>query len=101
MTTAAKTRDRPFVASYLCGGLGNQLFQYAAGRSLASRTAANLILDASVFRNSGQARQFALRNLAIDTQIQGPVAMPGGGARDWGARPDEFGRQNSSTAPRP
>ena len=32
------------------GGLGNQLFQYAAGRSLALATGRDLLLDTSTYR---------------------------------------------------
>ena len=32
---------------YLCGGLGNQLFQYAAAKNLAIKNNAELILDTS------------------------------------------------------
>ena len=32
---------------YLCGGLGNQLFQYAAARNLAIKNNAKLIIDIS------------------------------------------------------
>lgn len=35
----------------LCGGLGNQLFQYAAGRSLAHARNTDLVLDLAWFRN--------------------------------------------------
>jgi hypothetical protein len=37
----------PIVAVNIIGGLGNQLFQYAAARALADRLSANLILDCS------------------------------------------------------
>ena len=45
------------------GGLGNQLFQYAAGRSLADRSGAELFLDLSFFDlppGAHTARPFAL-----------------------------------------
>ena len=32
---------------YLCGGLGNQLFQYAAAKNIALKNNAKLILDTS------------------------------------------------------
>ncbi|XZE45323.1 alpha-1,2-fucosyltransferase [Pirellulaceae bacterium SH467] len=38
-------RRKPVVKLLLCGGLGNQLFQYAFARCLALRTDARLILD--------------------------------------------------------
>jgi len=39
----------PAVITHLMGGLGNQMFQYAAGRALALRTASSLKLDLSGF----------------------------------------------------
>lgn len=49
----------------LSGGLGNQMFQYATGRSLAVRLGSSLALDVSWF--SGQTkRTFALGNFCID-----------------------------------
>jgi len=38
----------------LCGGLGNQLFQYAAGRSLAARMQTKLVLDLDWYRSTPQ-----------------------------------------------
>jgi Glycosyl transferase family 11 len=40
------------IAATLVGGLGNQLFQYAAGRSLALRHDTDLVLDRSVLNGS-------------------------------------------------
>ncbi len=48
----------------ISGGLGNQLFQYAAARSLALEKNADLILDAS-FYDSGRHRSFDLEKFAI------------------------------------
>jgi hypothetical protein len=39
------------IISRLCGGLGNQLFQYAAGRRLAHARKVELILDLSWFNH--------------------------------------------------
>src|SRR5579864_3555413 len=44
----------------LIGGLGNQMFQYAAGKSLAKRHGVGLALDLSGFRN------YALRSFLLD-----------------------------------
>jgi hypothetical protein len=66
------TADRgtgPVVAAHLCGGLGNQLFQYAAGRSLAHRNRARLVLDATTFTLPQQRRKFALEPYAIDAAV--------------------------------
>jgi hypothetical protein len=55
------------VATQLLGGLGNQLFQYAAGRALAQRLGANLILDCTP--RHAQFRPIVLDRLAIDAEI--------------------------------
>ena len=61
--------DGAHVCAYLYGGLGNQLFQYAAGRSLAARVGAPLILDASSYRRAGERRRFALQGFAIEADV--------------------------------
>ena len=48
----------------LMGGLGNQMFQYAAGKALAVRHGVPLALDISGFRNSTD-RSFLLDRLSI------------------------------------
>jgi hypothetical protein len=48
----------------MSGGLGNQLFQYAAGRSLALRLGAPLQLDISQFNSGKNKRAFELAALA-------------------------------------
>ena len=59
------TEHRLPVVVGLSGGLGNQMFQYAAGRSLAVRLGVPLVLDLSWF--GGQiARQFALAPFRIE-----------------------------------
>ncbi|SDH63097.1 alpha-1,2-fucosyltransferase [Propionivibrio dicarboxylicus] len=53
----------------LSGGLGNQMFQYAAGRALAHRLNTRLILDLSWF--SGQSeRHYALTPFRIEANLQ-------------------------------
>lgn len=49
-------RPDPIVSVRLMGGLGNQMFQYAAGNALARRTGAPLRLDLSQFAQSGKRR---------------------------------------------
>ena len=44
------------VTVVLQGGLGNQMFQYAAGRALAKRTGAELLVDLNEFRTPGSRR---------------------------------------------
>src|ERR1700693_6295472 len=66
-----KTRKKiAVVASRLCGGLGNQLFQFAAGRSLARRCGARLILDVTAFSLPQESRKFALGPYPIDADVE-------------------------------
>jgi hypothetical protein len=55
------------VATQILGGLGNQLFQYAAGRALAKRLGARLILDCTARFES--APPFVLDRYPIDAEI--------------------------------
>lgn len=55
------------VATRMLGGLGNQLFQYAAGRALAARLKAELILDCT--KRPGPNRPFVLDRCAIDASV--------------------------------
>ena len=69
---------QPVVAG-LSGGLGNQMFQYAAGRSLALRFGVPLVLDSSWFGGM-EPRQFALSPFNIDAEqrVQCPwLTRPG------------------------
>jgi hypothetical protein len=64
---------RPCVVACLFGGLGNQMFQYAAGRSLAVRTGTRLVLDATGFSLPRARRAYALEGyaLAAETRFDG------------------------------
>lgn len=53
------------IISKVIGGLGNQLFQYAVGRTLAILNNTNLKLDASEFENQNL-RNIELQNFTID-----------------------------------
>jgi hypothetical protein len=55
------------IATQMLGGLGNQLFQYAAGRALAERLGGRLILDCTAI--SRAERAFALSCYPIDAEI--------------------------------
>ncbi len=59
----------PVVAVRLCGGLGNQLFQFATGRGVAARCGAQLILDATVFTLPHERRKFALEHYPISATV--------------------------------
>jgi hypothetical protein len=63
MPNAASVR----VATRMFGGLGNQLFQYAAGRALAQRLGGRLILDCTA--SMGLARPFVLDRYPIDADV--------------------------------
>ena len=54
------------VISLIKGGLGNQMFCYAAARALAERTGRELLLDhVTGFRRDGYDRSFRLDRLPI------------------------------------
>lgn len=64
----------------IMGGLGNQLFQYAAGKSLALRNDRRLILDLSWFRVRGlrdTKREFLLGAYNIDDECTDFFSKPG------------------------
>lgn len=52
----------------LLGGLGNQMFQYCAGRALAARTGTRLRLDATMIAIEAH-RRYALDELRIDARV--------------------------------
>jgi hypothetical protein len=60
----------PSVVTCLFGGLGNQMFQYAAGRSLALKTGSRLVLDASAFTLPKARRSYALEGYALAAQAR-------------------------------
>jgi len=64
----------------LIGGLGNQMFQYAAGKALAERHGVELALDLSGFRN------YALRSFLLD-RLRVPEAAPAIAAEARAAKP--------------
>ena len=51
---------------FLRGGLGNQMFQYAAGLALVERNKDELILDATFLLDRWPRRNFTYRNYALD-----------------------------------
>lgn len=60
----------------LFGGLGNQMFQYAAGKALAKRHGVELSLDLSGFR-ADRLRSFILNSLRVPETASDPSAAPG------------------------
>jgi hypothetical protein len=59
----------------LIGGLGNQMFQYAAGKALAERHGVPLALDISGFR-SYALRPFLLDRLLVPEAVTSARAEP-------------------------
>lgn len=60
----------------LCGGLGNQLFQYATARALAIRNNTELILDLNWFKNipkSNTKREYELFRFKINARLPSPT----------------------------
>ncbi len=55
----------------LVGGLGNQMFQYATGRAVAYRNGANLLLDASGYKQ-GDLRRYELDAWSIEGLLASP-----------------------------
>lgn len=62
---------------HLAGGLGNQLFQYAAGRALALRHDTDLLLDTRSLGRKGPAHSvFGLHHFAIKARIGTAAELP-------------------------
>jgi hypothetical protein len=58
--------SHPLIISRLTGGLGNQLFQYAAGRSLARAASAELAVDLSIYSSPFERRAYGLQRFNLD-----------------------------------
>ena len=63
------------VVTMLSGGLGNQLFQYAAARGLAERHGADLVVDSwsGFVRDVEYRRSFELGRLPIEARLASPI----------------------------
>jgi hypothetical protein len=53
------------IATRLIGGLGNQLFQYAMGRSLSLLNDTQLLLDVTAFENGYKLRRYSLEHFSV------------------------------------
>lgn len=62
------------IAVRLIGGLGNQMFQYAAGRALADRLGSELLLDTRDFEHYSL-YGYGLHKLAIDIPVASPEQL--------------------------
>lgn len=61
----------------LIGGLGNQMFQYAAARAAALRTGSDLVLDTRAYDRGGPTA-YALHRFRIDAHIGSAAELPPG-----------------------
>ena len=77
--------SQPFVGAWIAGGLGNQLFQFAAAYAYSLRTGAALLLDINFFHHSAKDRDYALAKLGINEK-KWPWVTPTSGAR-WSISP--------------
>jgi hypothetical protein len=67
----------------LTGGLGNQMFQYAAGRALADRLGAELLLDTRAFEHAFALKAYTRRGYALAPfKLRATVASPAD-LEDW------------------
>ncbi len=75
----------------LTGGLGNQMFQYAAGRALADRLGAELLLDTRAFEHALAFHAYTRRGYALAPfKLRARVATPAD-LRNWPAWVVEIG----------
>ena len=63
------------IYSRIFGGLGNQLFQYAAGRALALRRGTSLVLDTRL-ASPGSHWAYGLDRFNIDARVAEPAELP-------------------------
>ena len=59
----------------LKGGLGNQLFQYAAGRAVAIRNSSELFLDTRIY-TTNRHRLYSLDHFCIKARVAAPSQLP-------------------------
>ncbi|MFL9879114.1 alpha-1,2-fucosyltransferase [Herbaspirillum rhizosphaerae] len=64
------------IVTRLIGGLGNQMFQYAAGRALAQRLGVDLYIDRRAFENY-ETHAFGLQHFAAKLLDAAPRDLPG------------------------
>ena len=63
------------IISQLQGGLGNQMFQYAAGRALSFKQRTDLILDTSILRKARTPRYYALAPFCVSAELSPEVNL--------------------------
>lgn len=68
-STKSKIKIHNMIITKLQGGLGNQLFQYAAGRSLSHKLGTSLKLDIEFYKKYSAKRPYCLDDFAISSEI--------------------------------
>jgi hypothetical protein len=59
-------KEKPTIITQLLGGLGNQMFQYAAGRRVAIEHGLELLVDTSILMDHSQGRHDVNRDYGLD-----------------------------------
>ncbi len=91
---------KPVVISKLMGGLGNQMFQYAAGRALARRLDVPLLLDRSFLDKRDETVTHTLRDFELDVyRIQCSIAGAAGLDAIWRVEKNPVLRRISNRLP--
>jgi hypothetical protein len=72
--TCGMISTKPVIVE-LTGGMGNQLFQYAAGRSLAARLGTTLALDLCHYKDESNKRRFELEAFAAYYTLTDPAVL--------------------------
>lgn len=88
------------IAVRLMGGLGNQMFQYAAGRALAARTGGELVFDLSALEADPAGRSYALGAYPVRGRVAGPGDLASFPPRARGRAGALAARLRAALAPR-
>lgn len=81
-SVGTKLKQEDLITTAIFGGLGNQMFQYAAGRALALRTGSRLQLDVRHYDNSHVFR-YGLGDFKINAVIGTSRTLPPTKQRPW------------------
>jgi hypothetical protein len=69
MAVSSAHVEAPYIVTQLYGGVGNQLFQYAAGKAVAERSKGLIFVDVGAALKQGNTRPLGLFHFAVDAQI--------------------------------
>lgn len=68
-----KIKGQSMITVHMSGGLGNQMFQYAAGFALAKKLGTILVLDTSSFLRDAVGRKFDLNKYSVTARAYSPL----------------------------